>query len=130
MGFDGLLDEGARDFVGLAERKTLLDEIIGEVGGVEITFLGGGKHNGAIDGDSLKHWSDGNEAGLHGVDGVKESLFVLLEILVVGERETFHGGEKGDEVAIDATGFATDELGDVGIFLLGHNRGAGRESVV
>jgi hypothetical protein len=46
-------------------------------------------------------------------------------VSIVGHRQTFEQREQRDEVADDAAGFAAREFGDIGIFLLRHQRRAG-----
>ena len=69
-------------------------------------------------------------ARLHLVDGVEQRLLVLLEVAVVGERETLERGEQPGEVADQPSGLAAGELGDVGVLLLGQHRRARRVGVV
>ncbi len=64
------------------------------------------------------------------VDRVERRLLVLLHVLVVRERKPLERHEQRLQVAEDAPGLAAHELGEVGVLLLRHDRGAGRELVV
>ena len=113
-----------RDLVGGAEGQTLLDQVVGQVGGVDESSLGGLQH---ILGDGLHgghHGGGHGQAHLDGVHAVEDALLVLLHILVVGQGDALEGGEEGDEVAVDAARLAADQLGHVGVLLLGHDGGA------
>ena len=55
------------------------------------------------------------QAHLHGVDGVKQGLLVLLHILVIGQRQPLHHGQQGDEVAVHPAGLAPDQLGHIAV---------------
>ncbi len=60
---------------------------------------------------------------------VKQRLFVLLQVAVVGERQPFKERQRLHEVADDARALASGELRDVGVLLLRHDARAGREGV-
>ena len=64
-----------------------------------------------------------SEAELHRVDGVEDAFLVLLEILVVGERQALDRREHRHEMADDASCLAAYELRDIWVLLLRHHRG-------
>jgi len=57
--------------------------------------------------------------------GIERALLVLLQVLVIGERQALHGHEQLHQVAIDSAALAADKLGKVGVLLLRHDRRAG-----
>ena len=59
-----------------------------------------------------------------------DGLLVLLQVAVVGERQALERGQQRREVADQPPGLAAGQLGDVGVLLLRHDRGAGRPGVV
>lgn len=120
VGFDGLDDGFADEFVGMAEGGALFDEPIGEVGGKQHGVGGGCAAAIGLNGHGGDHFGVDGEGELEGVEGVEERFFVFLEVAIVGEREAFEGGEEGDEVAEQAAGFAAGDFADVGIFFLRH----------
>ena len=63
------------------------------------------------------------------VDRVEEVLLVLLHVLVVGQRERVHHAVQGGQMADDARRLGPQELGRVGVLLLGHDRRAARPGV-
>ena len=64
------------------------------------------------------------KAELHRVNGIKQPLLILLQVLVVGEWEPLHCREHRHEMTDDASRFATHEFGDIRVLLLGHHGGA------
>ena len=125
------MDQLAHHHVGLPEGQALLHQVVGAVGGVdEAAVQGGPAHVFGLDGHGLDHGGEDGQAHLHGVDGVEDGFLVLLHVLVVGQGDALHDGEQGDEGAIDPAGLTTDQLGHVGVLLLGHHGGAGGVGVV
>src|SRR5215469_3006209 len=59
---------------------------------------------------------------------VKERLLCFLEILVIGERQTFDRNQQRGCVANHSAGFAANEFEQVSIHLLWHRAAAGRVS--
>ena len=70
-------------------------------------------------------WSDASRVST----ASKRRLLVFLQIPVVREREPLERGQQPGQVADHPPGFAPHQLGDVGVLLLGHHRGTGRERV-
>ena len=60
---------------------------------------------------------------------IEERLLVFLVVLVVRERLCLHQRDERHEAADDAPALAADELGNIGILLLRHDRAAGAEAV-
>ena len=129
VGLDGFSDGHADEFVGVAEGDTLADEVVGEVGGEKERVAGGIVAGVDVDGHGGDHFGIYLKSGVDGVEGVEERFFVFLQVAVVGEGETFEGGEKGDEIAVETSGFATGDFADVGIFFLRHEGAAGGVSI-
>lgn len=127
--FEGSADGLADEVVGLAEGDVLLDEVIGEVGGVGVATFGGLSADIGADLEGAHDdWGDA-EREAQRVHGVEERLFVLLEVFVVREGETLDGGQEGNERSDGAGGLASHEFGGVGVLLLGHERRAGGDLV-
>ena len=61
--------------------------------------------------------------------GIQHALLVLLQVLVVGERQALHRHQKLHQVAVHAAGLTADELGEVGVLLLRHDGGARRVGI-
>ena len=74
--------------------------------------------------DTRDHSVGGGERELERVNGVEQVLLVLLEVLVVGEREGVHYTVQPAQMRDDARGLRAQQLGCVGVLLLGHDRGA------
>lgn len=117
--------ELADDFVGLAEGDPFEDEPVGEVGGEEERIGGGGADAWGVDLHAGDHFGEDLEGYFDGVDGVEERFLVFLHVPVVGHGETFEECEDREEIAVETTGFAAGEFGDVRVFLLRHETGAG-----
>ena len=61
----------------------------------------------------------------HSIGGVEQAFLVLLQVAIVGHRQTLKQCQQGDQIADHATGLAARQLGHIGILLLRHQRGAG-----
>ena len=130
MVLDAQIDQPAHDHIGLPEGHPLFHQVIGTVGGVDKAARSRPLHVVPPDGQGVHHGGKDRQAHLHGVDGVKQGLLVLLHILVIGQRQPLHHGQQGDEVAVHPAGLAPDQLGHIGVLLLGHDGGAGGIGVV
>ena len=112
------------DGVCFSERHAFLHEVVGKVGGVGEVFRDGAFHDVAFDRHAAQECCVDGEAEFHRVDGVEHAFLVLLQILVVGKRQTLDDREHRHEVSDDASRLAAHKLGDVGILLLRHHGGA------
>ena len=63
------------------------------------------------------------------IGGIEQRNFILLQIAIIGERQSFHDRQQRMQVAEDAAGLAADQLRHVGIFFLRHHRAAGAITV-
>jgi len=61
--------------------------------------------------------------------GFEHRRLVVLHVLGIGERQTFHGDQQGSHRPGDAPRMAAHKLGGIGIAFLGHDRGSGGETV-
>ena len=109
----------------LAERHPLLGKVVGHVRGGRESRARLCEHDVGVHGPGLHHARGDLHAVREGARGVERALLALLEVLVVGERQRLHRGEKRHQVAVDAAGLAARELGEVGVLLLRHDRGSG-----
>ena len=64
------------------------------------------------------------QRGLDRVHSVKERFLVLLEVLVVGRRDTLERGQEPDEPAHGSAALSAEELECVRVLLLRHEGGA------
>ena len=71
-----------------------------------------------------------SKAELHRINGVKESFFIFLQILVVGERQSLYCREHCHEMTDDTPGLSAHKFGDIGIFLLRHHGRSGTVCIV
>ena len=109
----------------LAEWHTFADEVIGEVGRQQHRVGGGGAAFFLVHFQRGDHFGIDREHELERIDRIKERRFVFLQVAVVGERQAFEVGEKVEQVADQASGLATGQLADIGIFFLWHQRRTG-----
>ncbi len=121
----GAADERPDGAVRLAERHTLADEVLGEVGGSEVGLVGGDLHAGGVEGERRDHAPERPGGELAGVERVEERRLVLLEVAVVGEGQALERRKEAGEVADEPSRLASHELGDVGVLLLRQHRRAG-----
>lgn len=119
------LDGLARDVVGLTEGDTLAHKVVSKISG---------KH---VCGEALLHavlvnlkggedTSGDGKASHHSVNGVKEGLLVLLQVLVVCGWETLESHKHRGKVANVATRLSAEEFACIRVLLLRHERRSGR----
>src|SRR5215472_17849480 len=122
---------GARDgFVRVAERDAFAHEVIGKVGRRRESFSRGGAHPIGNRVETGCNEIRGNrEAVAYRVDRVEQRFLVLLVVLVVSECLRLHQHEERCCVSDDARTLPADQLGDVGISLLRHDRAAAAEAI-
>ena len=109
----------------LAERQATLSQVIGNIGGGKVSHAALARHDILVDGPSRNHSGHNRQALHERVSGIERALLVLLQVLVISERQALHGHEQLHQVAVHATALAADKLGKVGILLLRHDRRAG-----
>ncbi len=116
--------------VGLPEGQPLLGQVVGGIGGV------GKAPGGSLRHIFLLHLHGGQEGGkdgqtvLNGIYRIEEGFLVLLQVLVVGQGQTLHGGEKGDQVSVNPSCLTPDEFRHIGVLFLGHDAAAGGKGIV
>ena len=116
--------------MGIAERHSLPDQVIGCVSGIGKALLCRSRHPFFIEGRRGKHAGHKLQAAVDRVDRVKCQLLVLLHILVVGKRNRFHGNQQGSQGSVHAARLAANELRDVRVLFLRHNAAACRIRIV
>ena len=129
-GGDAGTHHGAGALVGVPEGHPLFGQVVGAVGGVDKALGGGAAHIVGQRGHGGQHGGDGFQAEGQGIHRAKDGFLVLLHILVVGQGDALHHDQQRVQIAVDPAGLAADQLGDVGVFLLGHDGGPGGEGVV
>ena len=75
----------------------------------------------AVEAQATEHPLGRFEAQLEVVDRVEERLLVLLEVLRVGERQPMHDSGEDQEARGDPGRLGSQQLGRVGVLLLGHD---------
>ena len=118
---DAVRHKLADDPVRVAEGNALFDEIIRAVGGVGEAAGRARLHDILAEGHRAEHGGEHGQALEKRIARVEKGLFVLLHILIIGERNPLHHRQQGDQIAVDAAGFAAQQLGDVRVFLLRHD---------
>ena len=118
------------DGMGLPERHAGGHEVLGEVDGGRVRAVRRLGHPVGVELDRGHHAVERQQRQPDGVAGVEERFLVLLEVLVVGQRQPLEGRQEPREVPEQPTGLAPGQLGHVGVLLLWQHRRAGREGVV
>ena len=121
--------QAADDAVRLAERDPLAHQQVGHVGGRQELVGRGGGHALAVEADRAQHRRGHAQAQLDRVDGVEERLLVLLEILVVGERQAVEHALDVHQARQYPRRLRAQQLGGVGVLLLRHQARARGEGV-
>ena len=114
-------DQVAHHGVCLAERQTALSQIIGNVGSGQVANAALARHGVLVDGPGRDHAGHNGQALHERMGGIERALLVLLQVLVIGQRQALHGHQQLHQVAVHATALATDEFGEVGVLLLRHD---------
>ena len=115
----GEANASTRDLVRIAERHAALDEPFSDVGGQRETLRGELGEALEVDGHRVDHAGDGGAQDVESVDLIEDGFLVFLQVAVVCQGQGLEDSEEGGQVADEAAGLATRELGDVGILLLG-----------
>jgi len=110
--------------VGLPEGQTLLDQVVGQVGG-QHRLVQGRRHPLLVDGHRGDRPGDDGEGQGQRFHGVEEGLLVLLEVLVVAAGRPLEHREQRHQVAQEPSAFPSRQLQAVRVLLLGHQAGAG-----
>ena len=110
----------------VTEGHTLLYEVVGDVRRSGKTSRRRIAHSARVERDMLEQFVKDGQAGKHRLFRVEQRLFILLEVLVIGEGKPLNRRQHSHETAVHAAGFAADEFGDIGIFLLRHDGGTRR----
>ena len=116
--------------MGVAEGNSLYDKVIRRVRGICEAAHGARLHDLFIETDRPEHLCKERDTGRSRVNGIKSRLFVLLHVLIVGQRQPLHGSQKRHEIAVYTSGLAADKLTDIGILFLRHNAAAGRKGII
>jgi len=116
-------------FMGIAERQAFFDQVVGQIGCGGIALQCRIAHGFRFDADAGGHVGENTQGVDDGVDGIEQRFLVFLVVFVIGQRLAFHEREQGDQMAVDAPGFAARQFRHVRIFLLRHDGRAGAEAV-
>src|ERR687893_2703676 len=109
---DRILNKSTDDVMGGAEGDALAREVVRDISGEGIASDRRLTHTFRVDTNGREHAREQVQRRAQGIERVEETLLVLLEVLVVGERQRLEDGEQRDKVAVDAAGLATPELCD------------------
>ena len=110
----------------LPKRHSAGNQPLRQIGGDRRGRIGCLAHGLNVERRSRNHFGHRDEAAIDLVEGVKERLFVFLQVAVVRERKTFQRRQEPREVADQTAGFAAGELCDVGVLFLRKHRRTGR----
>ena len=90
---------------------------------------GGGAHPLGHELQVGDHPGHRGEAERQQVVRVEQRRLVVLQILGIGQRQALQQHQQRDQVADDPRRMAADQLGGVGVALVGHDRRSGRPGV-
>ena len=114
----------------IPERNAVIYEIIRHIGRIREAVLCGCFHHFFIKGNRIDHAGEEGQAHLGRIDRVEHALFVFLHIFIIRKRQALHRRQKAHECAVDTSGLAAHELGDIRVLLLRHDTAAGTVGVV
>ena len=116
--------------MGLTERHPLLHQIVCQICSIGEILCHSPTHN------ILPHLHAPENSGINcqteldGINGIKDTLLVLLQILVVSQWQALNSGQHSHEMAHNPTGFASYQLGYIRILLLRHHGRASAMSII
>ena len=125
----GLRHEAADDVVGGTERHAATDQRVGQRGRRGVALAGGFAHPGRVHAERLDQAGHHPERGLVHLDRVEQRGDPVLEVALVGQGQALEQGQDPGQLPDDAGSAAADQLGRVGVLLVGHHRAAGREGI-
>lgn len=97
------------------EGKSLFHQIVCAVGGVHIACFCGYLHLFGLELKGIQHASENFQTVIKCIKSIEDRFLVLLHILVIGQRQTFHGGQESHKITVDSAGVATDP-GDIVLY--------------
>jgi len=108
-------DQRADRLVRLAERHTVADEELGDIGREgEAGGRAGGEHR-LVDPHRRDHAAHRGQHHQERVERVEDRLLVLLQVAVVRQGQPLQHREHAGEMTDEPAGLAARELGDVGV---------------
>ena len=115
--------------VRLAEGNPGTDELFRGIGGQERRIGSCSGQSAAVEFEMLDQDRRRLQAIEKVVGGGEKGDLVLLQVAVIGKRQALEHGSQGDEASQGPARPASQQLGDIGVFLLGHQTRAGRDLV-
>ena len=123
-------DELADDTVGIPEGNAFTDQIIRTVGSIGEAAGSAALHDIRAERHRTEHSCEDSQAFDKRIAGIEEGFLILLHILIIREGNALHHCQERHQITIHPAGFATDELGDIGVLLLGHDGRAGGKAII
>ncbi len=128
--FGSALDDLLSDApVSFAEGHARADQFFRRVGGQQAGIARSGSELLAVEREVLDQEGRRGQGIKGAVDGGEERGLVFLQIAVVGKRQPLQNAGQRDQAAEGAARTAPQKLCDVGVLLLRHEAGAGRDLV-
>ena len=75
-----------------------------------------------IDSHRRNHIAVYCQTEFNSIDRIKKTFFILLQILIISQRQTFGCNQHRLQMPINTTCFTTHKLGNIRIFFLRHHR--------
>ena len=120
----------SHDTVGIPERHAVIYQIIRCVCGIRKSLCCALPHPVRTEFYRGQHSVKQRQASFYRINGIKGQFLVFLHVFIVSQRQSFHGSKQGYERPVHPAGLSTYQLGDIRIFLLGHNAAARTVCVV
>jgi hypothetical protein len=113
--------------VSLPERHAPANQQVGDLGCGQHLVAGRGLQALAVELDPLEDPGGHLQGRLDRLDRVEERFLVLLHVLAIGERQGVQHPEQGREITDHAGRLGPQQLGRIGVLLLGHDARPGSE---
>ena len=114
----------------LPERHTLSGQVVRDSERLEIPALEASGCTLPVDLHGLDHRRKHPKNTKQGIMSIKDPLLVLLQILIVGQRQSLQAGQQPDEVTHNPAGLTAGQFAGIGILLLRKHRAAGGNRIV
>ena len=114
----------------LTEGQSLAYQIVSQVGGIGEILAHSLRHLVHINRHRQNHITINSQREFNGVDSVEEAFLILLQVLIIGQRQAFSRCQHSHQMTIHTACLATYQLGNIRVLLLRHHRRAGGKSIV
>ena len=116
--------------MGISEGNAVIYQIIGSICRICKASLCAGFHYIFSEGHRGDHPCKQGKTAFYRINSIKGKLLILLHIFIISQRNSLHSCQHGHQGSIDTAALSADQLGNIGVLLLGHNAASGAVGIV